>query len=144
MAEKKIGSRVYSVGHVKATDAIKLKVRVLKIIGAGVDRLPEIIAGMKNDDAEKAAKSNAALIAALSDIFTRANPDEVADLMSDIISIAQFKKPSGNVENADIDGDFYDEFRKDIYPVVAFVLKEVLSDFFGGLDIGRLSSLGKT
>lgn len=135
MAEKKIGGRTFRVGHVLATDALKLQVRLLKIIGGGVDRLPVIMAGMGDKgkaDAEAKAKSDAAAIAALGDIFSKSDPDAVAKLFSDIIGMAQLNTPSGAWENADIDQDFTTNYRKDLFAVTLFVLQEVLGDFFSG------------
>lgn len=132
MAEKKIGGRTYQVGHVLATDAIRLQARLLKIIGGGVERLPAIVAGMgKGATPEAKEKSNAAAIAALTDIFAKCDPDEVAQLISDIVAFAALKRPSGSYEAVDLDGDFT-ENKKDILPVCGFVLKEVLGDFFAG------------
>lgn len=133
MAEKKIGGRTFRVGHVLATDAIKLQVRLLKIVGGGVDRLPIIMAGMgekgKTDPEAKAA-SDAAAIAALGDIFAKSDPDSVAKLFSDIIGMSQINNPSGAWEDANIDQDFVDSYRKDLFTVALFVLQEVLGDFF--------------
>lgn len=133
MAEKKIGGRTFRVGHVLATDAIKLQVRLLKIIGGGVDRLPIILAGMgekgKTDPEAKAA-SDAAAVAALADIFTKADPDGVSRLLSDIVAMAQLNDPSGSWLEADIDTCFTQN-KKDLFPVVIWVLQEVLGDFFG-------------
>lgn len=144
MAEKKIGGRTFRVGHVLATDAIKLQVRLLKIIGGGVDRLPVILAGMgKKGEADPAAKSasDAAAVAALGDIFSKSDPDAVTKLISDIVSMSQLNTTSGAWENADIDQDFTQN-KGDLFPVVLFVLQEVLGDFFSGaLASGSLKKL---
>lgn len=134
MAEKKIGGRTFRVGHVLATDAIKLQVRLLKIIGGGVDRLPVILAGMGDKgkaDPEAKAASDAAAVAALADIFSKADPDGVTRLISDILSMAQLNNPSGAWEEVNIDQDFT-QHKRDLFPVAAFVLQEVLGDFFAG------------
>lgn len=145
MAEKKIGGREFRVGHVLATDAIKLQVRLLKIVGGGVDRLPVILAGMGKKgevDPEAKAASDAAAIAALGDIFAKSNADEVARLLSDILAMSQLKDPSGTWSNVDIDQCFTDSYRKDLFSVALFVLQEVLGDFFGGaLASGGLKKL---
>ena len=81
MAEKKIGGRTFRVSAVLATEAIKLQVRLMKVIGGAVDRLPVILAGMGKKgetNPEAKAASDAAAVAALADIFNKANPDEVA------------------------------------------------------------------
>lgn len=134
MAEKKIGGRTFRVGHVLATDAIKLQVRLLKIIGGGVDRLPVILAGMGEKgkaDPEVKAASDAAAVAALADIFSKADPDGVTRLISDIVAMAQLNNPSGAWEEVNIDQDFTQR-KRDLFPVAAFVLQEVLGDFFAG------------
>ena len=88
MAEKKIGSRTFQVGHVLATDAVRLQARLLRIIGGGVDRLPTIMRGVGKDIApELKEAANAASVAALTDIFAKCDPDEVTRLISDIVSL---------------------------------------------------------
>lgn len=132
MAEKKINGRLFQVGEVLATDAIRLQARLLKLVGGGVDRLPQILAGM-GKDAEPAAReaSNAALLAALTDIFSKCDPNEVTALVKLIVEMAAVKAPSGTWQQVDLDGDFT-QSKGDILPVAAFVLREVLGDFFAG------------
>lgn len=133
MAEKKIGGRTFQVGHVLATDAVRLQARLLKIIGGGVDRLPTIMKGVGKDVApELKEASNAAAVAALTDIFAKADPDAVTKLISDIVGFAQIKQSSGTWGKVDLDQDFT-EHKGDLFPVITFVLKEVLGDFFSGL-----------
>jgi hypothetical protein len=145
MAEKKIGGRTFRVGTVLATDAVRLQVRLMKIIGGAVDRLPVILAGMGKKGAENPeakSASDAAAVAALADIFTKADADEVATLVSDIIGMAQISTKAGAWETANLDQDFSGPQMKDLFPAVSFVLKEVLSDFFGGaLASGSLNKL---
>ena len=134
MAEKKIGGRTFRVGVVLATDAIRLQVRLMKVIGGAVDRLPTILAGMGKKGAENPeakAESDEEEVAALDDIFNKADPDEVANLVSDIVGISQIKTQGGSWETANLDQDFTGAQMKDLFPVVTFVLKEVLGDFFG-------------
>ena len=144
MAEKKINGRTFQVGEVLATDAIRLQARLLKIIGGGVDRLPVIMAGMGERgkvDPEAKAKSDAAAVAALTDIFAKCDPDEITQLMSDIVGFATIKRPSGSWEQADMDGDFT-QHKGDLLPLVGFVLREVLGDFFSGaLASGNLKGM---
>lgn len=142
MAEKKIGGRLFQVGNVLATDAIRLQARLLRILGGGVDRLPVILAGAGKDAKPEAKEaSNAAAVAALSDIFSKCDPDDVTALIGDIVGFASLKAPSGSWMKADLDGDFTDR-KADIIPVCGFVLQEVLGDFFGGaLAAGGLKKL---
>ncbi len=130
MAEKKINGREFQVGQVLATDAIKLQIRILKIIGGGVDRLPVILKGRGADATEDDKKqSDAAAVAAFTDIFAAADPDEMMKLVSDVVGMATIKRQSGAREQADLDGDFTED-KKSIFPLCIFVLQEVLGDFF--------------
>lgn len=144
MADTKINGRQFRVGEVLATEAIRLQTRLLKIIGGGVDRLPTIMRGMGEKgraDAELRAESDAAAVAALTDIFAACDPNEVSELIGDIIRIGTIKRPSGSWEQMDLDGDFT-QHKGDILPVVFFILKEVLGDFFSGtLASGNLKGM---
>lgn len=132
MAEKKIGGRTFRVGNVLATDAIRLQVRLLKIVGGGVDRLPVILAGMGDKgkaNPELKAASDAAAVAALADIVSKADADEVTQLIGDIAGMAQLQTKSSAWETVDVDQDFT-EHKRDLFPLLVWVLKEVLGDFF--------------
>lgn len=132
MAEKKFGKRTFRVGEVLATEALTLQARLLQIIGGGLERLPVILEGIgKEATPEAKTASNAAAIAALMDVFGKCDPAKVVGLISDTIALASIQRPSGAWEAADLDGDFT-AFKSDVIPVVQFVLKEVLGDFFSG------------
>ena len=143
MAERKINGREFQVGQVLATDAVLLQARLMKVIGAGVERLPVILGGIdqKNEKGEivKAASdeakaaSRSAAVAAFTDIFMNGDPKIMADLVRDIVQLATVKRPSGAFEQVDMDGDFTDD-KGSLFPVVVFVLQEVLGDFFTGLQ----------
>lgn len=139
MKEKKFGARTFRVGLVLATDAIKLQVKLLKLLGPAVDRLPTIMAGMgergEKDEAAKAA-SDAAAISALTDVFGKADPNETATLLGEIVSLSQVAVKSGSWEKVDLDQDFSGENMKHLFPVCVFVVQEVLGDFFGAALAG--------
>nr|QIG67149.1 hypothetical protein EVB34_044 [Rhizobium phage RHph_TM26] len=144
MAEKKIGTRTFRVREVLATEALIVQARLLQLIGGGVDRLPDILAGMGSDkDEEAKAKSNAAMVGALADIFAKAEPRKVAQLAADLVQYAEVLQPSGSYGQCDLDQDFTSKAdRKSLYPVLGFVLKEVLGDFFGDvLATGTLQKI---
>lgn len=144
MAEKKFGTRTFRVRDPLATEALMLQARLLQIIGGGVDRLPTIIAGMGTDKPEEVKNaSNAALVAALGDIFSKTEPKRTVALISDIISMADVQGASGEYGTADVDQDFSGkENAKFLFPVLAWILSEVLGDFFGGvLASGRLQKI---
>lgn len=134
MAERKINGREFQVGQVLATEAVLLQARLMKVIGAGVERLPTILkgsgAGATDDDKEA---SRAAAVAAFTDIFMNGDPKVMTDLIRDVVQMATVKRPSGAFEQVDMDGDFTDD-KGSLLPVAVFVLQEVLGDFFTGLQ----------
>jgi hypothetical protein len=132
MAERKINGREFQVGQVLATDAVLLQARLMKVIGAGVERLPVILKGAGDaSEADKEA-SRAAAVAAFTDIFANSEPREMVSLISDVVGFATVKRKSGVFEKVDMDLDFTSD-QGSLYPVAVFVLQEVLSDFFTGL-----------
>ncbi|NTS31264.1 hypothetical protein HQ945_08350 [Phyllobacterium sp. BT25] len=133
MAEKKINKRVFKTEPMLATNAIILQARLAKVLGPAIDRIGEIFAGRGENASEEAkAKSNAAAIAAFSDIFSKSDPRETANLVKDIVEVAMIARPNGNYENVDFDNDFTGELG-DVMPVVIFVLREQFGDFFSAL-----------
>lgn len=130
MAEKKIGSKEYKVGTVLATDAIKLKARLLKLVGGSMTQLPAILAGTKAtaSDDEK-SKSNAAAVEALVGLFSNIDPDDLVVLLQDIVKLAVVKRPSGAYEDIAFDSEFNSSNLISMYQLVFFVLSEVFGDF---------------
>lgn len=133
MAETEIGGRTFKVGDVLATESITLQARLLQLIGGGLDRLP-VILGSRVEGAtpEMKAVGDGAAVAALGDIFSKCEPKTVTKLIQDIVAYATIHRPSGAWEKVDLDGDFT-QHKSDIFPLVIFVLREVLGDFFSGL-----------
>lgn len=144
MAEKKIKGQTYKVDNILATDAIRLQTRLLKVIGAGIERLPTILGGVgKNVSEEKKAESNAAAVAAFTDIFMKCDPDEMTMLVKDLVELAMVKRPSGAYEQVDLDGEFTQD-KSGLIPLVVFVLQEVFGDFFSeALANGNLTNVAK-
>ena len=134
MAEKKFSGREFKVGSVLATDALILQARLMQIIGGGLGQLPAILASRAEGatDAQRAA-GDAAAIVALGDIASKCEPGIISKLFEDVVGLALIKRPSGAWEKADLDGDF-SEHKHDIFPFVIWVLREVLGDFFSGLQ----------
>lgn len=134
MAEKKIGNKVFKTEPLLATEAIKLQARLLKVVGPALDKLPAIFGGRRAGDE---VTSNAAAIAAFTDIFARADPDEIMELVKDVCEVAMVKRPSGAYDPVSFDGDFTGNLGE-IVPVAVFVLQEQFGDFFGAaLASGR-------
>lgn len=112
-----------------ATEALKLQARLMRAAGGFAEKLPGIIGAVKAGATEEArVKANGEALGAISDVFGRLTPDEYASLVSDIVGLAQIKRPSG-YDRLDLDGDMSDRLGM-IIPVCAWVLKEVLGDFF--------------
>lgn len=130
MAERKINGATYRVGTVLATDALRLKLRLLKVVGAGVDQLPAILAGAGGKATPAVKKrSDQAAIAAFTEIFMKSDVEEMITLVKDIVEIAQIKRPSG-YDQVDLDGDFSGK-TGDMLAVAVFVLQEIFGGFFG-------------
>lgn len=138
MSEKKIGNRTFKVDKLLATQALLLQARVFKILGPGIAKMSEIL---RNRDDHSGM--NAAALAALADVLAATEPEALTVLLKDLVQIAKIKRPSGSYDPCDLDGDFT-EYPQDIYPVVLFVLREQLGDFFTALPvIGNLAKAGK-
>lgn len=144
MAEKKIKGATYKVEPMLALEAVKLQARLLKVLGGGIDRLPEVLAGAGSKATpEQKEKSNAAAVAAFTDIFVKGDPDEMANLVKDVVEVAMVKRPSGSYEQVDMDGDFTGNMGA-MFQVVVFVLREVFGDFFTDvLANGNLEKITK-
>ena len=152
MAEKKIAGMVIKVDRPLATEALKMKARLMKAAGGNIQHLLEV--GLKSGaalvsvkEAEKpdskateeqkaAAKAalaayGAELLGAVSEIFETLSPQEYVDLVGDILAMGQMQRPSSAYEPLDLDGDFSMNLGA-VYPVCFFILKEVFGDFFSG------------
>lgn len=135
MAEKKINGMAIRVDRPRATDALKLQARLTRAAGGLAEKLPAILASRREDaSAEEKAKAESDAISSIADIFNRLTPDEYADLVNDIIGMAEIERPSG-YSQADLDGDFSQNLGA-IIPVAVFVLKTVFGDFFTGALAG--------
>lgn len=133
MAEKKINGRTFKTEPMLATQALVLQARLFKALGPAVSRIGDVMQGYGSDKTEEQKqRSNMAAVAALTEIFTQSNPEDIAQLVKDVVEVAQIKRDSGNYDHCDLDGDFTGR-QKDLIPVVAFVLREQFGDFFGGL-----------
>lgn len=130
MAERKIGSREFRVDKPLATVALALKARLLRAAGGTAEHLPSLIGEMvaAKTDQEKQILGGK-VIGALTDIFSRLEPDDYVALVGDIISLAKIKRTSGQYDPCDLDGDFSENLGE-LLPVAVFVLKETLGDFF--------------
>ena len=141
MAEKKINGRTYRTEPLLATAALVLQARLLKTLSPALSRLGDIFQGMGAKDEAKAEASNAAAIGALTEIFANAEPQAIAQLIKDITEIAVIQRPSGEYHSIDFDADFQGRLG-DIFPVVAFVLREQFGDFFSAMpgsgNLGRM------
>ncbi|MDO9417036.1 phage tail assembly chaperone [Pararhizobium sp.] len=132
MADKKINGRTFKFAPMLALEALVLQARLLRVVGKGISRLPEIFGGRTEGASVKdKAKADAAAIAALSDIFTQSEPAELANLIKDIVEKTSMLRPSGDYESVDLNADFSDSLG-DIIPVVVWVLKEQFGSFFSG------------
>lgn len=141
MAEKIINGRTFKVQPLLATDALVLQARLFKALGPAMQHFGEVMKGHgegKSEDEKNA--SNAAALSALASIFSQGEPQQIAQLIKDIVQVAQIRRPSGDYDHVDLDGDMTGN-QKDLFPLILFVLREQFADFFSGLPV--LGSLGK-
>lgn len=142
MAEKKINGRTFSTGRVLATQSMILKARLAKIAAPIFAVLPDALAAASAAKEEKEAMG-VKVIAAVSELFAKGEPEVIAALFKDICELAYVRRDSGSVDPVDFDGDLT-ENEADIVPLVAFVLTEQFGDFFRGLRaVGSLAKLAK-
>lgn len=132
MGEKVINGETYKVEPILATRAVTLLARLTKTAGPLAASLPEALASTQAASEEERNAGGAAVLAAITDIFASTTPEEFTALVKDVIEIAKIRRPSGNYDPVDFDGDFSTRFGS-IIPVAAFVLTEAFGDFFTGL-----------
>lgn len=144
MAEKKIGERFFKTEPLLATKGLLLQARLFKALGPAVGRFAAVMHGYREGATpEDVAMAQTHALVAISDIFVKAEPIQIADLISDIASVAMIRRNSGSWDPVDFDGDFTGR-AQDIMPVVAFVLVEQFGDFFTGLlGVGSLAKAVK-
>ncbi|MGZ2501739.1 hypothetical protein EHI47_11725 [Rhizobium leguminosarum] len=141
MAEKKINGVEYRVQPLAAVDAIELYADILRFLGPAASRLPAIIMAISSSDEGQEMMADVAALAAISDILSRVPSAQVSDLVKRIVSIARIKRPSGQYDPADLDGDFTGNL-PNLMPVIKFILEEQFRDFFiGGGKSGIISLL---
>ena len=130
MSEKKIRDRQFRVSPILASEALRLQARILKMVGGAVEHLPAIFAKDRAASPEAEAASNAAAIAAVTSIFEKADADEVVSLIRVVVETVQVKRPSGDWNTVDLDGDLSGKNMADLFPVVVMALREHFGDFF--------------
>lgn len=131
MAEKKINGQTYKVEPMLATQAILLQARLARVLGPAASKLPAILSSRAAGASEAAkAQAQAEAVGAITEIFARCPPEEIASLVKDIAELAMIQRPSG-YEPIEFDLDFTGRLG-DIIPVVVFVLTVQFGDFFSG------------
>lgn len=135
MAEKVIKGDTYKVDIVVASRSLALQARLTSVAGPVAEKLPSFLALAVNGDDTEKAKANSELIAAITQIFAKLDPDEYVRLVRDILALGKIRRPSGAYDPIDLDGDFTGKLGS-LIPVVVFILKEVYGDFFPGLQGG--------
>jgi hypothetical protein len=135
MSEKKIGTRFFKAGDVLATDAIKLQIRLMKIVGPALETLPAVFAGRAaGATAEEQRASDTAAIKAISSIFDKADPDAMIALIEEVLGLGMISMDGkGHYDAIVLDQEFSGSNAKDLIPVIIFILQETLGDFFTGV-----------
>ena len=138
--EKRIGGEVYRYVPILASESLRLRIKLLKLLGSALDRLPEILRGASPGASQKDIDAmNEGVVKALGDIFAKVDPDSGTELIRQIVEIAQVKRPAG-YDQVQMDLDFTDR-PDELLPVVGFVLKEVFGNFSQGVQGTGLQNL---
>lgn len=140
MAEKKINGTTYRVDRIPAPEAIHMKVRIGKVIGAGMGDMAMAVIGAAAGDEGVRQGADAAILSGIGHAFEKCDPDEVVQLASDIVGKAQIKTESGDWADVDLESDLTDR-PADLYPLMGFVLKEALGAFFPAGAASRLAQM---
>ena len=134
MPEKKLNGRTFATTPMLATQAIVLQARLARIVGPALPRLGAMFKTFGKDRTpEEEQESNLAAIAAFADIFAHADPDELAELIKEIIEKAEIRRESGELHSIEFDQDFSGEHLGDIVPMFVWMLQEQFGSFFSGL-----------
>ena len=133
VSERKINGRTFRVEPMLATRAIVMQARLFKLAGPAIERLPEILRGVgSNRSDEDREEANSHAIQAFADIFSKTDPEELTWMIKELAELAEVKRPSGDYDKVDFDGDFTGN-GGDIVPLVVWVAQEQFGDFFSGL-----------
>ena len=132
MSEKKIGEMTFRVEPILATESLVLKARLMQLLGGGISRLPAIVRGYGDEaSAEEKSESDKAAVAAFTDVFVNSEPEKMAQLVKDVVEIAQIQLASEGYTKVDIDREFTGK-DKEMMECAVFVLSELFGDFLGG------------
>lgn len=143
MADKKIGENFYRVPPILATEALKLQFRLLGFAGPAVKALPAVLASRQGGSIEDRAKAEAAGLDAIASVFTNADPSKITTFISDVCEMAHVSEDGKTYEPVIFDHHLSDD-QKSILPLAFFVLKELLGDFFTGVqEVGSLAASRK-
>lgn len=140
MAERKINGSTYRVEPPLATLALGLKLRIAKLAGPGFEVLPVALASLQSKDQALKEGAGSAVIDALGKVMAKIDPDDVTDLMGDVVAMAKVKDATG-YGPVDLDG-WITEHPGDLYPLMGFVLETAIGPFFPG-GAAKLKSVAR-
>ena len=133
MAEIKIAGTEYRVEPLGAKDAYALLAKLLRIAGPGGKKMPGIQSLYESSEPQTVNFANAAALSAASDILAVHGDNAYVDLKSDVLSLAQAKRPSGIYEQVDPDLEFVGDLES----------AETLFDFVMEVQFGNFSKGSK-
>lgn len=139
MAEKKFDGVTFRTDPLAAKDALALYIDIMRIVGKAAGRLPSIMVAMTAPDMGEPIADVAALMA-ITDILVDTPTADIIEVIERIIGAAQVLQPSKTYRAATLDGDFSLD-RKNLVPVITWILKEQFSDFFTGSGPNGIFSL---
>ena len=144
VAERRFGARQFRVEPMLATRAISMQARLFRLAGPAIEHLGDILRGVGKDKTEEERNmANASAVQAFVSIFEHTDPDQLSYMVKELAELSEVKRPSGNWEKVDFDGDFTGQ-QGDIIPVIIWICQEQFGDFFSGLPaIGNPRSQGR-
>lgn len=134
MAEKKIEGAEYRVDLLSAKDAYALLSKIIRLAGPGAKHLPGIMT-LAGPTPEDRMLADVAAFAACSEMLRFHGAEALVDLKSEVISIAQMKRPSGEYHPVDLDVDLSGDI-----PTAELLFDYVLEVQFGNFFDGPKAS----
>lgn len=144
--QHKIGDRTYSFGHIPPTEAIRVEVAVVKVIGEPLFKSLVGAKGLESagaSDEEKKKAGSAVMGAALGLLAAGLDADELIDLMNRVFAhVSVNGKPISNIGGIDV--AFAERNKREPWEVLVFALRFNFEEVFPDGLFASLAKKAKT
>lgn len=130
MADEKFNGRTFRTDPMPAREAIALYLDIMRVAGAGVNKIPAVLAAVMAPDDRRNELADIAALQAMSEILRQTPTATIQELMNRILASAAVVSESGRYDKLTID-HFSDDL-KSLFPVLKWIMTEQFSDFFSG------------